>query len=167
VTDPEAVEREKQALKKAFTYHSLRRDLELVLVKSYGGQPFRVASRFDRLLQQLQAARRADLVERFWTSITRLTRAEFFYQRPRRDHGDHKGAEEFKNYALEAYAHGVEWLTRLGRLEAAGRLAEERNALREERPPFLPAPSDPRRIDEAVFWHLISEARQKAPTSLE
>jgi hypothetical protein len=202
--DPAAVEREKQALKSAFTYRSLRHDLdwllddtdralfaeanlagrglyavasELVLdcyyergaleplVKAYSGQPYRVASRFDRLLRHLQEAQRVDLIERFWTSIARLTRAEFFYQRPRRDHGDHAGAEEFKNYALEAYAQGIDWLTRLGRLDAAGRLTEERNALREERLPSLPAPSDLRRMDEPVFWELIS--RSRAPTTLE
>lgn len=204
--DPAAIEKEKEALKSAFTYRSLRHDLdwllddtdrllfaeanlagrglyavasELVLdcyyergaleplVKAYSGQPYRVASRFDRLLQHLQEAQRADLIERFWTSIARLTRAEFFYQRPRRDHGDHAGAEEFKNYALEAYAQGIDWLTRLGRLDAAERLTEERNALREERPPSLPAPSDPRRIDEPVFWELISNARSRASTTLE
>lgn len=202
--DPAAVLKEKEALKSAFTYRSLRHDLDWLLddtdralfaeanlagrglygvasefvldcyyergaleplVKSYSGQPYRVASRFDRLLRHLQEAQRGDLIERFWTAIARLTRAEFFYQRPRRDHGDHAGAEEFKNYALEAYAQGIDWMTRLGRLDAAGRLTEERNALREERLPSLPAPSDLRRMDEPVFWELI--ARSRAPTTLE
>lgn len=202
--DPAAVESEKQALKSAFTYRSLRQDLDWLLddtdralfaeanlagrglygvasefvldcyyergaleplVKSYSGQPYRVASRFDRLLRHLQEAQRADLIERFWTAIARLTRAEFFYQRPRRDHGDHAGAEEFKNYALEAYAQGIDWMTRLGRLDAAERLAGERDALREERLPSLPPPSDLRRMDEPVFWELIS--RSRAPTTLE
>ncbi len=137
------------------------------LVKAYSGQPYRVAARFDRLLQRLEEAQRFDLIERFWTSVTRLTRAEFFYQRPRRDHGDHAGAEEFKNYALEAYAQGIDWLTRLDRLDAARRMTEERNALRDERWPSLPAPSDLRRIDEPVFWELIAKARSHAPTTLE
>ena len=203
-SDP-AAEREVKALAGAFTYRSLRQDLDWLLddtgralfaeaneagrplypvasefvldcyyekgaleplVKSYSGQPYRVASRFDRLLEHLQRAQRADLIERFWTSIARLTRAEFFYQRPRRDHGDHAGAEEFKNYALEAYAQGIDWLTRLGRVDAAARLTEERDALREER--FsLPAPTDLRKIDEPVFWELISKARAQASTTLE
>lgn len=203
--DAEAVEREKKALASAFTYRSLRHDLDWLLddtgralfaeadragqalypvasefvldcyyergaleplVRSYSGQPYRVASRFDRLLRHLQEANRADLIERFWTSIARLTRAEFFYQRPRRDHGDHAGAEEFKSYALEAYAQGVDWMTRLGRSEAAARLAEEREALREER--FsLPAPSDLRRIDETVFWELLAKSRSDASSTLE
>jgi hypothetical protein len=204
--DPAAIDREKQALKRAFTYRSLRHDLDWLLddtdramfaeanlagrglyavasqfvldcyyergaleplVNSYSGQPYRVASRFDRLLQHLQEAQRVDLIERFWTSIARLTGAEFFYQRPRRDHGDHAGAEEFKNYALEAYAHGIDWLTRLGRLDAAERLTEERNALREEHVPCLPAPSDLRRMDEPVFWELMSKARSHASTTRE
>lgn len=204
-TDPEAVAAEVKALASAFTYRSLRQDLDWLLddtgralfaeanragrplypvasefvldcyyekgaleplVKSYSGQPYRIASRFDRLLEHLQQAQRADLIERFWTSIARLTRAEFFYQRPRRDHGDHAGVEEFKNYALEAYAQGIGWLTRLGRLDAAKRLTEERDVLREER--FsLPAPTDLRKMDEPVFWELISSARSQAPATLE
>jgi hypothetical protein len=203
--DP-AVEKDKEALKNAFTYRSLDQDLDRLLddmdrplfaeanraghalygvaaefvedcyyekgaleplVQAYSGQPYRVAERFDRLLRHLEAAQRGDLIERFWTSITRLTRAEFFYQRPRRDHGDHAGAEEFKNYALEAYAQGIAWLTKLGRLEAAERLSEDREALRAERLPPLPAATDRRRIDEPVFWELISAARSAAPTTLE
>ncbi len=204
--DPAAVEREKQALKNAFTYRDFGHDLHRVLddtdramfaeanraghglygvasqfvldcyyergaleplVKIYSGHKYRVASTFDRLLRRLQEAQRVDLIERLWTSIARLTRAEFFYQRPRRDYGDHAGAEEFKNYALDAYAQGIDWLTRLGRLDAAERLTEERNALREERLPSLPAPSDLRRIDQPVFWELIARVRSQAPTTLE
>lgn len=200
------IEREKQALRDAFTYRSLRRDLDLVfedlnramfaeangagrplypvasefvldcyyergalepLVKSYSGQPFRTASRFDRLLGHLQQAQRGDLIERFWTSLARLTRAEFFYQRPRRGHGDHARAEEYKAYALEAYAQGIDWMTRLGRTEAARRLTEERDALDDERLSSLPPPSDRRRIDERGFWAVIAEARSRAPTTTE
>lgn len=137
------------------------------LVKSFSGQSYRVASQFDRLLRHLEEADRVDLIERFWTAIIRLTRAEFFHQRPRRDHGDHAGAEEFKNYALEAYTQGIDWLRRVGRDDAAQRLTEERVALREERLPTLPAETDARRVDESVFWQLITEARSRAETSLE
>ena len=137
------------------------------LVKSYSSQPYRNASRFDRLMQHLEDAQRSDLIERFWTSIARLTRAEFFYQRPRRDHGDHAGAEEFKNYALEAYSQGSEWLRKIGRAEAAARLDDEREALREERLPSVGPPSDLRKIDETVFWELIQAVRSGAPTTLE
>ena len=63
------------------------------LVTSYGGQPYRVASRFHRLLHHLQEAQRFDLIERLWTSVARRTRAEFFYQRPGRDYGDHARVE--------------------------------------------------------------------------
>jgi hypothetical protein len=204
--DPAAVEREKQALKNAFTYRSVQQDRDFVfedlerplfaeanaagralypvandfvlecyyergalepLVHAYGGQSYRIASRYDRLLKALEAAQRFDLIEHLWTSIARLTRAEFFYQRPCRDYGDHARVEEFKNYALEAYAQGIDWMTRLGRLEAAERLIKDRDALHEERFPVLPPPSDLRRIDEPVFWELISKARSGAPTTLE
>jgi hypothetical protein len=33
-------------------------------------------------LNALETARRFNLIEQLWTSIARLTRAEFFYQRP-------------------------------------------------------------------------------------
>ena len=101
------------------------------------------------------------------TSGARRTRAEFFYQRPGRDYGAHARVEESKNYALEAYSQGIDWMTRLGRLEAAERLTEERNALAEERVASLPPPSDLRRIDEPVFWELISKSRSDVPSTLE
>ena len=137
------------------------------LVHAYAGQSYRGAARYDRLLNALETARRFNLIEQLWTSIARLTRAEFFYQRPCRDSGDHARVEEFKNYALEAYAQGIDWMTRLGRLKVAELLIKDRNALREERFPALPPPSDLRRIDEPVFWDLISKARSGASTTLE
>jgi hypothetical protein len=204
--DPQTIARDKEALKRAFSYRSLQHDTDLVfedldrpllvdanragralypvasefvldcyyergaiepLVKAYSGQPYRIAARFERLLTHLQDAERADLIERFWMSIARLTRAEFIHQRHRRDHGDHTGAEEFKSYALEAYSQGIDWMTRLGRAEAAHQLTEEREALREERFQVLPPPSDLRRMDEPVFWSMVAESRSGAPTTLE
>ena len=98
------------------------------LVKIYSGQKYQFASVFDRLLEHLMEAQRFDLIERLWTSVARRTRAEFFYQRPGRDYGAHARVDEAKNYALEAYAQGIEWMTRLGRLDAAAQLTEERHA---------------------------------------
>lgn len=137
------------------------------LVKIYSGQKYQFASVFDRLLEHLMEAQRFDLIERLWTSVARRTRAEFFYQRPGRDQGAHARVDEAKSYALEAYAQGIDWMSRLGRLDAAAQLTEERNALREERFPSLPASSELRRIDEPVFWELISKARSQAQTTLE
>ena len=204
--DPAAVRSDQQALKDAFTYRSLQRDIDLVfkdlerplfaeanaagralypvasefvlecyyergalepLVHAYARQPYRTAARYDRLLNALESAQRFDLIEHLWTSIARLTRAEFFYQRPCRDTGDHARVEEFKNHALEAYAQGIDWMTRLGRLQAAELLIKDRNVLREERFPALPPPSDLRRIDEPVFWDLIAMARSGASTTVE
>src|SRR5512138_3386875 len=42
------------------------------LVHAYGRQCYRVASRYDRLLEALVAAQRFDLIEQLWTAITRL-----------------------------------------------------------------------------------------------
>lgn len=137
------------------------------LVKIYSGQKYQFAAVFDRLLEHLLEAQRFDLIERLWTSVARRSRAEFFYQRHGRDYGAHARVEESKNYALEAYAQGIDWMTRLGRLDAVGRLTGERNALREERLASLSPPSDLRRIDEPVFWELISKARAQAPSTLE
>lgn len=137
------------------------------LVKIYSGQKYQFASVFDRLLQYLLEAQRFDLIERLWTSVARRTRAEFFFQRPGRDYGDHARVDEAKNCALEAYAQGIAWMTRLGRLDAAAQLTDERDALRGEHFPSLPAPSDLRRIDEPVFWELISKSRSQAQTTLE
>ena len=137
------------------------------LVKTYSGHKYQLASVFDRLLEHLQRAGRVDLIERLWTSVARVSRAEFFYQRPGRDHGDHDRVEKAKQYALEAYAQGIDWMTRLGRLDAAQRLTDEREALREERFPSLPAPSGRRPIDEAAFWQVIATTRSHAETTLE
>jgi len=137
------------------------------LVKAASGQKYQMASVFDRLLEHLQRAQRFDLIERLWTSVARVTRAEFFHQRPGRRFGADDRVEEAKNHALQAYAQGIDWMTRLGRLEAAERLTAERDALRDERFPSPRAPSDLRKIDESVFWALISKARSQAPTTLE
>ena len=137
------------------------------LVKIYSTHRYQLASTFERLLHHLVEAGRDDLVERLWTSVARKSRAAFFHQRPGRDHGGHDRVEQFKNDALEGYAQAVAWMTRLGRLDAAAKLTEERDALREERFPTLPAPSHLGRIDEPVFWEIISEARSEAPTTLE
>lgn len=137
------------------------------LVKTYSSHRYQLASTFERLLEQLMEAERGDLVERLWTSVARRSRAAFFYQRPGRDHGAQDSVEQFKNDALEGYAQAIAWMTRLGRLDAAANLAEERDALREERFPSLPAPSNLRRIDEPVFWEIVSKVRSEAPTTLE
>lgn len=137
------------------------------LVKSYSGHKYQFASVFDRLPEHLQAAQRFDLIERLWTSVARLTRAAFFHQRPGRDVGDHERVEDHKKYALEAYAHGIDWMIRLGRLDAAERLTAERDALRDEHFPSLPVASDHRGLDERLFWELISNSRSQAPTTDE
>ena len=137
------------------------------LVKTYSGHKYQFASVFDRLLARLQEAHRVDLIERLWTSVARVTRAEFFHQRPGRDYGQHEHVQKHKHQALEAYAQGIYWMTRLGLLDAAERLTKERDALHKERFPSLAIPSDLRRIDEPVFWELISRTRAQVPTTVE
>jgi hypothetical protein len=137
------------------------------LVRIYSTHRYQRPSTFERLLHHLVEAERDDLIERLWTSVARKSRAAFFYQRPGRDHGGHDRVEQFKNDALGGYAQAIAWMTRLGRLDAAAKLTEERDALREERFPSLPAPSNLRRIDEPLFWDVISKVRSEAPTTLE
>jgi hypothetical protein len=137
------------------------------LVKSYSAHKYQLASVFDRLLEHLQRAERVDQIERLWTSVARVSRAEFFYQRPGRNHGGQALVAKAKQHALDAYAQGIDWMTRLGRLEAVERLTEQRDALREERFAALPTPSDLRRLDEATFWQVIATTRSRAETTLE
>jgi hypothetical protein len=138
----------------------------IVRVKS--GQAYRVAGKFDDLLHHLQKAQRHDLIERLWVSVVRRARAEFFSLRHAGDSGQQPYAvEQQKNVALEGYDHAIDWMTRLGRLEAVRQLTEERDAMREERFATLPPVSDLRRMDEGVFWELISRARSEGPTTPE
>lgn len=127
------------------------------LFRIYRSNSYRLAAVYDRLLGHLEKAERFDLIEALWTSVARKTRAEFFNSRN----------DEHKRLALEAYDHGINWMDRLGRIEAAARLTEEREALREERFEALPPVSDLRRIDDEVFWELISRAKVAGPSTSE
>ena len=137
------------------------------LVKAYSGGPVpaRVYARSPAPTSAGGAARRSD---RALVDLGRPADPRgVLLSTSGRDYGDHERVEEHKNYALEAYSQGIDWMSRLGRLDAAERLTAERDALREERIPSLPIPSGLRRIDEPVFWDLISKARSQAPTTLE
>jgi hypothetical protein len=137
------------------------------LVKIYAGRTYVSAGVFDELLRHLESARCFDLIERLWTSVARRSRALFFQNRPDRAHGLEARVEQDKRFALEAYDHAVDWMTRLGREEAVATLIEERDALRDERFSELQPVSDLRRIDEPVFWDLIARARAAAPSTSE
>lgn len=205
--DAAALDRDKHALKQAFTYRSYSHDLWQVLLDDverpffaaldvlglplywsaseflidcyyekgalepivgiYSGQRYRFIGVYEELLNHLEAAKRFDLIEHLWTSVARLTRAEFFSQRPLREHGQRDAVEEHKRLALEAYAHAIDWMERAGRGEAVERLTAERDALQEERFAALPPVSDLRRMDEPVFWELLARVRAGAPTTLE
>ena len=137
------------------------------LVKIYGGHRYQTASTFERLLRSLEEAQRHDLIQRLWVSVTRKTRAAFFCERPYRDQGGQERVERFKNDALESYTQAITWMNRIGHAEAAANFAAERDALRDERFPALPAPSESRRLDEALFWELIANTRAKTESTLE
>jgi hypothetical protein len=205
--DPDAIEKDKQALKRALGYRDYGRDVDLVLqdlerpfhaamrilglgyyapaaefvmdcyyekgaleplvlVKSRGA--YRAVGPFTELLGHLQTAHRHDLIERLWTSVVRLARAEFFSLRPERDVGGMSFAvDQQKARALEGYDHAIDWMSRLGRTDAVRRLTEEREALHEERLTPLPPVSDLRGMDETVFWKLIARARTQGPMTGE
>ena len=138
----------------------------IVQIKSR--RPYRVAGVFDELLTHLQKAERHDLIERLWTSIVRRARAEFFAVRSNPSARTQPFlVEQQKNMALEGYGHAIDWMTRLGRLESLHQLTEERDALRDDRFASLGPVSDHRRMDESVFWELISSARSNGPTTSE
>ena len=195
--DPEAVERDKQRLKQLFTYRSWEHDYWELLASNLDGALFHevdragypamhvcdefleecyygkgalepLASRFGqrhypahadfkRFLPKLVEAGRADLMEKVWTSITRRTRSKYFVTRD----------EARKKPALDAYADAIEWLERVGSHDLAKQMAEAADELREGRFPTLPAVSDLRKMDEQVFWELISRARAHAETAEE
>lgn len=134
------------------------------LVKMYAGEKMWRAERFDRLLRHLEDARLFDLIETFCTTIARRSRSKFFSERGGRTGANEARVDKIKDYALEAYDQAIRWTTRIGRIEAAGQLAEQREAVREERVPELPPVSDLRRIDEPVFWELIARTRSQAET---
>ena len=201
--DAAAVDRDKQALKQAFTYRNCEHDEWQVLfmdldrpifaplriagfppiavadfvidcyyekgaleplVKMYAGEKMWRAEPFDRLLRHLEDAQRFDLIETFCTTIARRARSKFFSERGGRTGASEAWVDKFKGYALEAYDQAIRWTTRIGRIETAGELSEQREAVREERLPELPPISDLRRIDEPIFWELIARTRSQAET---
>ena len=127
------------------------------IVKIYSAQIFRLATTYDVLLCHLNRAGRHDLIERLWTSVTRLNRAEFLLSRD----------DESKRLALEAYGHGIDWMIKLGRDAAAGHLSVDRDALDAECFEALPPASNIQRIDEPVFWELIRCTRAEGSATVE
>jgi tRNA pseudouridine32 synthase/23S rRNA pseudouridine746 synthase len=134
------------------------------LVKQYSGYKYPVGSSLDRILEALAAASRTDLMVKLWTSVTRRTRAAFYAERPGRFLGDQEWADRSKANALQAYDDAIHWLTRVGASQEAERMKEERDALYAGQPRELPPVSDLRKMDEALFWELISRARAQAET---
>ena len=122
---------------------------------------------FEPLFQRLEQDRRFDLIERVCTSIARNARALFFYHRIERDHGVSERVEQVKREVLEVYDKCIAWTSRAGRSAAADRLTRDREALRQERWPQLPPPSDRRKIDDAMFWELIGRSRAEARGTAE
>jgi predicted CopG family antitoxin len=202
--DAEAVDRDKQALKQAFTYRDHEHDLWEVLLedpdrpffaplrivelprfgaegfveecyyekgaleplaRKYGGFDKWQAEAFERLLKRLEEEKSFDVIERLCTAVARRARSRFFAEQAGRNgKASEAWIEKFKEYALEAYDQAIAWLERIGRFEAAGRLAGQREAVREGRLPELPPVSDLRRMDETVFWELITRAGSGAET---
>ena len=133
------------------------------LVKMYSDYKYPVGSSLDRILNDLATANRTDLMERLWASITRRSRAAFYAERPGEFFGDQWWADKAKADALQAYDDAIAWLKRVGAPEAVQRLEQEQAALREGRSPELPPVSEHRKMDDALFWELISNSRAEAP----
>jgi hypothetical protein len=138
----------------------------IVRIKSQ--RPYRSHAGFDELLHHLEQAARHDLIERFWTSVVRRARSEFLALRLNPNARTQPFlVEQQKKMALEGYDYAIAWMTKLERPAAIQQLTGERDALRDERFNTLPPVTDTRRMDEAVFWELISQARSNAATTLE
>lgn len=202
--DAEAVDRDKQALRQAFTYRDHEHDLWQVLAadldrpifaplrivglppigaagfveqcyyekgaleplaRMYGGSDMWRTEEFGRLLRLLEEARSFDVMERFCTSVARRARSRFFAERAGRNgYASDAWLEKFRDDALLAYDEAIGWMSRVGRDGAARELAEQREAVREGHLPELPPISDLRRMDEAVFWELVSRSRRQGGT---
>lgn len=133
------------------------------LAKRYCGHNLWPAADMARLLPLLEAAGHLDAIERLCVSIARSSRSRFFAEHAGRNgYASEAWVEKFKDYSLEAHARAIEWLERIGRIEAAEDLAQQREAVREGRLPELPQISDLRRMDETVFWELIARSRSEA-----
>lgn len=132
------------------------------LVKRYSGYRYPVGTSLDRILEALANAGRADLMVKLWTGVTRRSRAAFYGQKPGKFIGDQERAEKAKADALDAYDDAIAWLTRVGATQDANRMEEERDALREGKTRELPPVSETRKMDETLFWELISKSRGQA-----
>ena len=130
------------------------------LVKMYSGHQYPVGSMLDRLLNDLVAADRPDLMERLWSGITRRSRAAYLVEARGTLPGEIAMAERLKEHALDAYADAISWLKRVNVPDqTVQRFELERDDVREGRRPELPPVSDLRKMDEAVFWELIARSR--------
>jgi hypothetical protein len=202
--DAEAVVRDGNALREAFTYRSFSHDkwqifcddpdrpffeplriLELprILAEDFVEECYYERQAWDaltaalsrnnvwkpdssaRLLGHLEEAGRLDLIERYCVSTARTSRSRFFAERAGRNgQASEAWVEKYKDYALEAHDRAIEWMERIGRVETAAELADQREAVREGRLPELPQISDHRRMDEALFWELVARSRSEAET---
>ena len=133
------------------------------LVKKYSSYQYPVGSSLDRILDALVAAGRADLMAKLWIAVTRRSRAAFYAERPGQFFGDQEWAGRAKSNALEAYDDAIRWMMRVDATEVAARMERERDALREGRMPELPPVSSTRRMDDPLFWEIVSGSRSEAP----
>ena len=134
------------------------------LTASYAGSDSWDASEFVPLLERLEEAKLFDVIERFCASVARRARANFFKRAASLGGASDDRLVYYKDRALEAHDRAIEWLTRIGRLEAVEKLVRQREEVREGRLPEPPPISDLRRMDETVFWELISHSRSGAET---
>ncbi len=132
------------------------------LIKRYSGYKYPVGTGLDRILAALAEAKRAELMEKLWASVTRRTRAAFYGFKPGGSVSDQEWADKAKAEALQAFGDAIEWLTRVGASDAAQRMEQERSALSEGRRPELPPVTEQRRMDDALFWELIRQSRADA-----
>jgi tRNA pseudouridine32 synthase/23S rRNA pseudouridine746 synthase len=133
------------------------------LVRMYSEWKYPVGSDFDRILKDLAAAGRGDLMEKLWSSVTRRSRAAFYAEKPGRFVGDQEWADRAKAHALQAYDNAIQWLARVGATDASQRMQSERDALSEGRRPEPPPITEMRKMDDALFWEIIERSRAEAP----
>lgn len=118
--------------------------------------------RYQRLMELLLAQKRKDLIKRMWDNIVWESKADFFYQLPRREFGEMDVVDEFKQVVIDAYEVFIGYMQELGEEALIDSLRTEQQMFHDEEFKVQEQITDSRTMDEKVFFDLIKEAGVKS-----
>lgn len=128
------------------------------LVKIYSAQAFRTRARFDRLLSALERTHQLNLIDTFWINLSRVTRNEYRFQLAGQKDLNSKHLKQFETYMHKCFEAAIDHLTALGRSESIGTIKQLMASLEQDQSGSLPPPTQTEKIDEDLFWRIISES---------